>query len=536
MSASTPSPQSSSLSDDFPRTPQPSRPTSSLLYAHASPQAVFSSPEICSEPQTSSAAQIIGSDVAFDEESECDDVPVDQFLPTTPAVQTIGRTGFSRTTIFLKVVLMHLYAARCMLTLTQNCLQMAHVIPVSAPANFLWFLERVFGDKPDTLNRHSSRNIWLLDASMHYSIDKGLIKLVPAKNIVEKILDFTRLIYEVRIRRLEHEHNVKIIELPGRDLKVFYPDEHDWDAVGNDEIRKERKSYLDSLIEAKTKIHRTTVFPPGLYPYHVIGIRCHDQYTFPRQIVDLNSPPPSRPTTGDDQILFEIPLKVPDEMLQKPQVDTFGRAKTSPLLRGIKDKKGEFEIIDPLEYDESRVFLLGQDPCLVLANIGEFLHVIQKQHEEDFEISELIADNVYRKHLRLTLDTYLEWKSDDRRIQALKRTLEERAKAQAFGDRSRNPAQSTSTHSHNLRPRKKKNKGIARAAKGLMAIASTRTGSDSRSTLEINPGIQGPSEGEHSSPSVRASSMRQKSRRGGSQRGGRNTVRRGGTSSQGGHA
>ncbi|KAG7088025.1 hypothetical protein E1B28_012062 [Marasmius oreades] len=502
MSASTPSPMSSLLTEESPHTPEPSRSTSSLLHAHASPLADFRGHKD-EEHQAPVTVQAIASDVPFDKEVEGDDISVDQLLPTTPAVHTIGRTGFSRESVFLRVVVMHLYAARCMLTLTQNCLQMAHIIPVSAPANFLRFLERVLGDEPRTLNRHSSRNIWLLDASMHYNIDKGLMKLVPTIEILEKIRKFTRLISEIRIRRLEHEYNVKIVKMGG-DFKAVFPKDADWNTATN--VRqKERNARLDALMEEDLELHRSKVLPPALYPYIVIGIRCHEEYSFYRQVVNVNM------VSDGTQKPFQNPLKIPNDMLQKQQVDKFRRPTTFPFLRGIKGEKKKFEIIDPLEYDEERELLLGQDPCLVLANVGEFLSVTRERLQQDGEaldMSELVRDEVHQEHLQVTLDTYMQWETDDKRILSIQGTLEKRTQTQTAAARSRKSRKTTSTHSYGLRS----------VVDGLMANAPKRPVpgvnlDDPKLSREYVPSR----DGELPSPSARGS-------RRGSQRGGQATL------------
>ncbi|EEB95279.1 hypothetical protein MPER_05774, partial [Moniliophthora perniciosa FA553] len=82
-------------------------------------------------------------------------------FPDTPETNAIGRVGFSRKTALLKLAVMHKYGSRCMLTLMALCLQLAHVIPVSADSKFIRFLEWVLGDQFGTFNIHSTRNLWL---------------------------------------------------------------------------------------------------------------------------------------------------------------------------------------------------------------------------------------------------------------------------------------------------------------------------------------------------------------------------------------
>uniref|UniRef100_A0A0W0G4S8 Uncharacterized protein n=1 Tax=Moniliophthora roreri TaxID=221103 RepID=A0A0W0G4S8_MONRR len=119
---------------------------------------------------------------------QCDVIEDGVLFPDTLETHATGRTRFSRKKALLKFkAAMHKYGGRCMLTLVVLCFQSTHVISVSSDdSRFIRFLEWVLSDKfGNFFNIHSTRNLWLVDADIHYALDRGLDrkKAFPAEAI-----------------------------------------------------------------------------------------------------------------------------------------------------------------------------------------------------------------------------------------------------------------------------------------------------------------------------------------------------------------
>ncbi|KAF9256305.1 hypothetical protein L218DRAFT_1007483 [Marasmius fiardii PR-910] len=490
---SSPLPSPSSLEEASPPHTPSSRPA--LLQAHASP--LFNS-DTDTDPEGTEPipifTEIVQSDVPFDQIAEDDDeMPVELVeLPETPAISTIGRTGFRRETVLQKASIIHKYGARCMVTLGSASVQIAHVLPVGGSDQLPKRMERVLGDKPGTLNKHSSRNIWILEPTIHSAIDRGHIKLVPSKQVFTQMQTFINHISCVRIRRLEKDNGVLIEK--AREVRPWvqnFARDPEWDQVANDPDRNAQREKLDHDIEEATRdksaLRRVKALPPAWYPYLIIGITCAKDFPIYRQILNVEDPPQIVTTDNGkrlcaDQQPFDFPIKVSPSLLEKPKLGDFGKLDSMPLLRGIEGMKTAPRIIDPLKYEESNNLLLAQDPFLVAANAGEFLYVMRERMQQQgklFDIRNLVVDETHREHLDLALEFYTLLKHDDENILAVEKQLQEEgksSKSMATGSKSR-----TSAHSrHNYGTRSNRHNADIPL---LMGHSGSHTGSQASSDI-----------------------------------------------------
>ncbi|KAJ8078193.1 hypothetical protein PM082_000399 [Marasmius tenuissimus] len=165
------------------------------------------------------------------------------YFEETPARNMPGRTGLVKKTLVVKIAEMHLYGDRCHITLTLNLpgggLQFAHVIPVSFTKSKIRLIEWIVGQLFNSLNIHSSRFLWLLTPDMHWSIDHGLFKLIPALTVLKAILAWLQ------------------------------------------EIAKLHRGKPDNSC-IPPHLQRENVFPPGNFKYHLVLILAHREFVVPR--------------------------------------------------------------------------------------------------------------------------------------------------------------------------------------------------------------------------------------------------------------
>ncbi|ESK90996.1 hypothetical protein Moror_16394 [Moniliophthora roreri MCA 2997] len=315
----------------------------------------------------------------------------------TPAQRAVGRRGLSRQEVLLKLAVLHQFGSRCIVTLMCLCLQIAHVIPVRSDAQQLAFLEWVFGDTFQTLNIHSCRNLWLVDAHTHYALDRGLIKIVPNLDILNAIM-----LFSTQVRK-----------------------------------RHEGKSSNNGI-----DLNRRKTFPPGSYPYVVVGVLCSSQFIIPRERLDAPSDVSEVETVENPEYLFSYePLEYPIRMPQwvdhgdgdtgGDQPDTNSQndkgVKVTPQhLKGYRaNTNNPLEALRPVKHSPALELQLWQDPWLVAANVGQFLYVLKGRVDDhrrsrakegqdwvQWQVSHLVKDPVHLPLLEMCLQIYTYWMDD----------------------------------------------------------------------------------------------------------------------------
>ncbi|KAK7043090.1 hypothetical protein VNI00_008444 [Paramarasmius palmivorus] len=327
-----------------------------------------------------------------DEAPICDDFNAALLLPDSahPLKSGIGsRAGLSRKAVFMTLAIWHVFGGRCMLTLMSACLQLAHVIPVSVNKSYLRFLEWVFGDPFDTLFIHDYRNLWLLDANMHYAVDKGLIKIVPEFETLQAIAE-----YSAEVRRL----------------------------------------HADKLNNSDVELDREKFFPKGLYRYVVVGILCTSDFPISRHRLVKTEPPfnftePEMVEKTEEQFGTSYQTRPPISIMNDtgPSVGDPDKLKEKHVhLKGYR-LGSEVDVYKPLQGDPGLVLELPQDPWLVTANVGEFLSVLKKGVNKkrfaasmkqggppmvNWQVDQLVEDPQHALLLRTALQIYELWEED----------------------------------------------------------------------------------------------------------------------------
>uniref|UniRef100_A0A0W0G5A1 Uncharacterized protein n=1 Tax=Moniliophthora roreri TaxID=221103 RepID=A0A0W0G5A1_MONRR len=312
----------------------------------------------------------------------------------TPAKRAVGRNGLRRQKTHLKLAALHRFGARCIVTLMAVCLQLAHVIPVNTSnkdVSGMGLWRRIRVDSHPFLLKFMASLLHTVEPRMHYALDRGLIKIVPTINILNAIFMFSR--------RIREKHAGK---------------------KSNENIGLDRKE----------------TFPPGNYPYMVVGVLCSSEFSIPRERLIEPSNVPEVAMKQNTEWLFkyqpiDYPIKVPrqwtdqEDAINPQSKDGHLKAKVIPQhLKGYhSDRKTPYEGFYPVE-NQGEV-LLWQDPWLVVANVGEFLFVLKSRMDNDrcakvkpgeewlpWQVEELVKDPLHVQLLEMCLQIYTYWQGD----------------------------------------------------------------------------------------------------------------------------
>ncbi|ESK88741.1 hypothetical protein Moror_1258, partial [Moniliophthora roreri MCA 2997] len=214
------------------------------------------------------------------------------------------------------------------------------------------------------------------NATTHYALDRGLIKIVPTTDILRAIWKFSR---QVRGRHRGQPSN---------------------NNVG---------------------FNRHKTFPPGNYSYVVVGVLCSPRFIYSRERLEGPANAPGVETKENREYNFsyqpvDYPIKVPRWTDGSDQ-----------HLKGYLTNLGTpFDACRPVAHSSGLEVMLWQDPWLVTANVGEFLYVLKVQIDEarqkkaqeeggewtQWQIHELVNDPFHQSLLLLCLQIYTFWMED----------------------------------------------------------------------------------------------------------------------------
>ncbi|KAK7025308.1 hypothetical protein VNI00_016090 [Paramarasmius palmivorus] len=323
----------------------------------------------------------------------CDVFEKDFPLPLTPYVNipTGNRmSGLTRLEALIKLASWLPYGGRCMLTLRSACLQLAHVIPVHVQKPYIRWLEWIFGEKFRTLNINGTRNLWILDASTHYAIDRGLIKLVPTLDLLDAVGRFTEAV---------------------------------------------RKKHTGKLNNDEIGIVREEAFPRGLYKYRVVGLLCTPDFLITRHrmiqedssYVEEDMEIKIEPMFGAVYRTTTNPLGPRQPPAAREDLGTLGNNRDGLKIslihqKGYRCDRSGVDVIDPTS--GSTVLELPEDPLLVTVNVGDFLWAIKNRANRDrriaaaggdfdeWTVEDLVDNPELATPLRRCLELYETWKRD----------------------------------------------------------------------------------------------------------------------------
>ncbi|KAK1235637.1 hypothetical protein PQX77_001122 [Marasmius sp. AFHP31] len=200
-----------------------------------------------SSPLPLSAAPVAGSSSLVTPALRRENVTYQIFSPT-PYKKALGR-NYSRSTIFQKASIMHIYGGLGVLTLLEYGLHMCHVLAVALDDKLLDVLARGIGEK--LININSSLNFWILTASLHNAIDSGLVKILPTWETMFAIESY-----------LDELHTLR------------------------DECKANRMTSKEYYERVDGNLRRRTLFPPANYPYKPVGVLCKPGFAIPRHLMD----------------------------------------------------------------------------------------------------------------------------------------------------------------------------------------------------------------------------------------------------------
>ncbi|KAK1220552.1 hypothetical protein PQX77_016692 [Marasmius sp. AFHP31] len=242
---------------------------------------------------------------------------------------------------------------------------------------------------PQVLNIHSSLNFLMLSPHLHTAHDKGHIKFVPTERVMDSMLEYLMRLHELRVQD---------------DLS---PGEY--------------------YHEVNNSLQRRKHFPPGNFPYKLIGILCGPDFYIHRQEYeageDFKSPEAKTIGPFGVQVMpFDLPLRAPTqkEGVEKRVKDlsiseiaeTFKHhhrhQKDLTLRPGVKT-------IIPTTCDPDLEFWLSADPFFVVINTGEFLDTLRRRFAKmtppgtEFDPSDFIEDKSHANLLRKALHIFDEY-------------------------------------------------------------------------------------------------------------------------------
>ncbi|KAJ8078155.1 hypothetical protein PM082_000361 [Marasmius tenuissimus] len=290
----------------------------------------------------------------------------------TPYRKALGR-NYSRSTIFDKASIMHVYGGLGVLTLLGGVLHMCHVLAVATNDKLLDQLAYGIGEK--LINLNSSLNFWILTPTFHYAVDTGLIKFLPTEGLMDAMEQYLEELHELMEKR------------------------------ANEEITSEE---YDELVNGS--LRRRKLFPPANYAFLIVGILCHSNFRIPRHVVDDQNSDLELPAeeVHNENTKYEINIKRFPVPLRRTQTSQT-RAHDPKTARVLPD----FRSVNPTTYDKDEVFWLWQDPFFVLINAGEFVHALRKrwesQHSGDhdvFSLDPLVHNKRHSILLQRAFDLY----------------------------------------------------------------------------------------------------------------------------------
>ncbi|KAL0070072.1 hypothetical protein AAF712_002969 [Marasmius tenuissimus] len=318
-----------------------------------------------SSPLPLSAAPVAGSSSLVTPALRREVVAYQIFSPT-PNKKALGR-DYSRSTIFQKASIMHIYGGLGVLTLLEYGLHMCHVLAVA------------LDDKLVSLE--STRYSLQITASLHSAIDSGLIKILPSWGTMLAIQNY---LDELHTLRKECKAN-----------------------------RMTSKEYYERV---DGDLRRRTLFPPANYPYRPVGVLCKSGFAIPRHIMDGDPSDEIPEEVHNQDTEFEVQIKRFPVPLWRTCPNP---PKTTPAndSEDTEDEKvrllPDFRSIDPTKYREEEVFWLWQDPFFVAMNAGEFIHTLRTRWnvkhpgpKEAFRLATFVEDEQHRKLLQMAFDIY----------------------------------------------------------------------------------------------------------------------------------
>ncbi|KAI3602773.1 hypothetical protein WG66_008084 [Moniliophthora roreri] len=217
------------------------------------------------------------------------------------------------------------------------------------------------GDSPLSTWRRAHLSLWLVEPRMHYSLDRGLIKIVPTRDVLNAIMKFSQEIRKRHRGKTSNEH------------------------IGLD-CRK--------------------TFPPGNYPYMVVGVLRSSEFSIPcERLVE----PPDVPEVTMSQ---NAELKFKYQRINYP-------IKVHIARTGKYHSKASYPVKNKEEV------LHWQDPWLVTANVREFLFILKARVDNHrrskakpgdkwlrWNVRQLVDDPVHFQLLELCLQIYTFWADD----------------------------------------------------------------------------------------------------------------------------
>ncbi|KAL0070049.1 hypothetical protein AAF712_002946 [Marasmius tenuissimus] len=298
----------------------------------------------------------------------------------TPYKKAIGR-DYSRATIFDKTSAMHVYGGLGVLTLLGGVLHMCHVLPVATKDKDLDDLAHGIGER--LINLSSSLNFWIMTPTFHYSVDTGLIKFLPTRELMDAMESYLRDLHDLRDK---------------------------WE---NKEITLEQYN-----AKVNGELRRRQLFPNANYPYIIAGVLCQSGFLIPRHEVndsqqDFEMPVEEIHNEGTE---YEISIKRFPVPLRRTQADPTtsnrsGSSKPQDHHPKIARVLPAFRAVNPTIYDEDEVFWLWQDPFFVLINAGEFIHALRERwnnnnRDKEFKVDDFSHNNTHAALLRRALTLY----------------------------------------------------------------------------------------------------------------------------------
>ncbi|KAK1223864.1 hypothetical protein PQX77_013260 [Marasmius sp. AFHP31] len=304
-------------------------------------------------------------------------------LALTPQTLATGR-DYSRPTIFQKLSFMHIYGGLCNLTLLDITLHMCHLIAVATDESDVRMYGEAIGH--EVLNIHSSLNFLMLSPHLHTAHDKGHIKFVPTDRVMDSMLE-----YLMRLHELREQDDIS----PGE----YYN-------------------------EVNSNLQRRKHFPPGNFPYKLIGVLCGPDFYIHRQEYEAgedftNPEVKTIEPFGVGVMPFDLPLRAPaqKEGVEKREKD-LSKSEIAETFkhhhRHQKDltlRPGVMTII-PTTCDPDLEFWLSADPFFVVINTGEFLDTLRRRFVKmappgtEFDLGDFIEDESHANLLRKALHIF----------------------------------------------------------------------------------------------------------------------------------